>query len=316
MGNLFEGNYKESKIDNAETVFLISRIISGISMLIYLPILILIFKNKFSRLKVVQLQLLFASFWQSVTYFTKPLNSQEYLCITKGPFNILPYFAEISTSTVIVYVAYNSINYPNNNKVSCSFIFSTIGVGLGIPFLYFIIFMIIFQIVNTDYNHPCKFHHIGAVGIFFALSYIFYVINIGYLVISIIGMNKFIKSYPEEKVGLLFRRRLVKYLIWTSWNLMIFIGKFIMFEFEYHNSVFRGFVNILLKYIIESTSGPIYVIIYCYTHNTTKDFFSLCKKKEDFDRTDKMLSMVENKSNDAYDSIINSESQFNNDTIY
>ena len=315
MGNLFEGNYKESKIDNAETVLLISRIISGISMLIYLPILILIFKNKFSRLKVVQLQLLFSSFWQSFTYFTKPMNSQEYLCITKGPFNILAHLAEIATSTVIVYVAYNSINYPNNNKVSCSFIFSTIGVGSGIPLLYFITHIIIFETLDMDYNHPCKFHHIGAAGIFFALSYIFYVINIGYLVISIIGMNKFIKSYPEEKVGLLFRRRLVKYLIWTSWNLIIFIGKFILFEFEYHNSVFRGFVNILLKYIIESTSGPIYVIIYCYTHNTLKEFFSLCKKKEDFDRTDKMLSMVENKSNDAYDSIT-SESQFNNDTIY
>lgn len=316
MGNLFEGNYKESKIDNAETVFLISRIISGISMLIYIPILILIFKNKFSRLKVVQLQLLFCSFWQSITYFTKPMNSQEYLCITKGPFNILAHLAEIATSTVIVYVAYNSINYPNNNNVSCSFIFSTIGVGSGIPLLYFITHIIIFEILDTDYNHPCQFHHIGAAGIFFALSYIFYVINIGYLVISIIGMNKFIKSYPEEKVGLLFRRRLVKYLIWTSWNLIIFIAKFIMFEFEYHNSVFRGFVTILLKYIIESTSGPIYVIIYCYTHNTLKEFFSLCKKKEDFDRTDKMFSMVENKSNDAYDSIINSESQFINDTIY
>ena len=313
MGNLFESNYKESKINNAETIFLISWIISGISMLIYLPILILIFRNKFSRLKIVQLQLLFSSFWQSFTYFTKPLNSQEYLCITKGPFNILAYLADIATSTVIVNVAYNSIHYPNNNKISCPFLFAVFGVGYGLPLVYFIIVIIFFEIVDKDYNHPCKLHQSWAVASFFVLCYICYIINIGYLVKSIIGMNKFIRDYPEEKVGVLFRRRLSKYLIWTSWNFLEFINKFILFELESHGFVFREFGIILLKYIIESTSGPLYVIIYCYTHNTMKEFFSLCKKKEHFDQTDDMISMEENKNSDVYDSI---NSEFCNDTIY
>lgn len=38
MGNVFNSNYDWSKIDNADTVFLIGKIISGISFIVYIPI--------------------------------------------------------------------------------------------------------------------------------------------------------------------------------------------------------------------------------------------------------------------------------------
>lgn len=316
MGNVFNSNYDWTKIDNADTVFLIAKIISGISYIVYIPILILFLSKPFTRLKVVQFELLLTSIGQSYTYFTKPLNNQEYLCITKGPFNIFTHFELIANSTVLVYVAYNSIQNPNKNKITWPFFLGVTAIGDGIPIVYCIAHLIIFEVFYVDYNHPCKFHHIIAIGIFFSMSYIFFIVNLVYLIRTIIGMNKFIKSFPEEKSGPLFRRRLLKYLIWTLWNFFVFIMKFVLFFYEYHNNVIRNFPHLLAKYIFETISGPLYVLIYCYTHNTMQELFSLCKKKKlRTVNSDKMLSMVENDNDCSINQSDNSVS-LNNDTIY
>ena len=80
----------------------------------------------------------------------------------------------------------------------------------------------------------------------------------------------------------------------------------------------RNFPHMLLKYIFEATSGALYVLIYCYTHNTINDLFSLCKKKKKCDdNPDTILSMVATQKDSNFSQSENIESILkNNDTIY
>ena len=115
--------------------------------------------------------------------------------------------------------------------------------------------------IEIDYNHPCWIHNVYIIGVFFVLCYLSLGINLVCIIISIIRMNKYINQYKEDKIGLLFRRRLTKFLIWTIFCILVFIHKFSMFFYEFHNNVMRNFYEILLKSVIESTNGPLYVII-------------------------------------------------------
>ena len=322
MGNVFNSNYDWSKIDNADTVFLIGKIISGISFIVYIPILIVFLSKPLTRIKVIQYELIFCSIGQSISYLMKPLNNQEYLCITKGPFNVLTHFILIALSTVIVYVAYSTIQNPNNNRITWPFVLAVTAIGQGIPIMYLLIHLILFEYFYFDYNHPCKIHHIRAVILFFSMSYIFFIINIGYVIKTILGINQFIKDYPEETIGVLFKKRLVKYLIWTLWIFVVFIIKFVFYFFEYNQNVIRNFPHMLAKYIVETTSGALYVLIYCYTHNTLNKLFSLCKKKKKSnehsdEHSDKLISMIVEQKDSTFSQSENIDSMFNNnDTIY
>lgn len=75
------------KIENYNTILMISSIISGCAYFIYLPIIVtyLCCKGTFNRLKVLQFQLVISAMLQSLTYFYQGYSTQEYLCISKGP---------------------------------------------------------------------------------------------------------------------------------------------------------------------------------------------------------------------------------------
>lgn len=74
----------------------------------------------------------------------------------------------------------------------------------------------------------------------------------------------------------------------------------------------------LAKYIVETTSGALYVLIYCYTHNTLNELFSLCKKKKKSnEHSDKLISMIVEQKDSTFSQSENIDSMFNNnDTIY
>ena len=322
MGNTnfsYVNIFKEPKVDGYNTIFTVSFIISASSFIVYLPILFLFLKTPFTRIKVAQLELIISSILQNITLFYKGGNTQEYLCITKGPLNLILYFSTILSSTVIVYIAFQNIWNPNDKKITCCFISSVTFFSLGIPFLFFIISIIMSDYIEIDYNHPCWIHNVYIIGVFFVLCYLSLGINLVYIIISIIRMNKYINQYKEDKIGLLFRRRLTKFLIWTIFCILVFIHKFSMFFYEFHNNVMRNFYEILLKSVIESTNGPLYVIIYCYTHKTFSQIKELlCKKKvKDNNRGISLIPQNHSTEDTIFDSFGNDDDKNEtNSTIY
>ena len=158
MGNTsysFVNLFKEPKVEGYNTIFTVSFIISAASFIVYLPILFLFLKTPFTRIKVAQLELIISSILQNITFFYKGGNTQEFLCITKGPINLLVYFSTILSSTVIVYIAYDNIWHPNNKKITFCFVSIVTFFSIGIPFIFFIITNILTYYIEIDYNHPC-----------------------------------------------------------------------------------------------------------------------------------------------------------------
>ena len=73
------------------------------------------------------------------------------------------------------------------------------------------------------------------------------------------------------------QKKLDIYLIWSLICFFFFLIKVIGFTIEYRNNVIRNFTIILVKYLFEIIRGPIYVIIYCYTNNTMRNFWTIVK---------------------------------------
>ena len=139
-----------------------------------------------------------------------------------------------------------------------------------------------FYIKQRDYNHPCWMSDRVAVVIFFVCCFLSFGANVIYLLISIAKMNQFIKQYGSDTISALLRRKLIVISIWSIICFAVFIMRFVYYFVEFYGSVIRDFGTILGKYIFESISGPMYVIIYCYTRNTLKTFLEIitCKRKE------------------------------------
>ena len=284
MGNVSDSyvNSRVSKVDNYETILKVSRIISGLSFFVYIPIIVVFFFSQKTRIKVIQIQLILASIFHSCTYFLRGKSTKEYLCITKGMLNLLPFFATITTGTVIVYVALGIVWRPNEQKVNCGFFLKTFIFTWGIPLVYWVFIAWEFYVKNLDYNHPCWINQPRAVVLFFVCCFTSSGANIIYLFISIIKMNKFIKKYGSDSISVLFRRKLIIIIIWSILCFAAIIIRFVFYFVELNGNVQRSFGMILAKYIFESICGPMYVVIYCYTRNTLKTFIEIitCKRKE------------------------------------
>ena len=252
------------KIDNYNVILLSSSIISGCTFCIYIPIIVLyLCKGTFNRLKILQFQLVISAMIQSSTYFYPAYNTQAYLCISKGSFNLFVYFCNLTTATLIVYVSYNQIWNPNSKSLSYSFIISELLFSWGIPFLYSAIVTSISFLFLSDYNHPCLIHDLCSVIEYFSLSFIYNSIAIGYLVLSIYRLGKYISKYGKDELTSKFSMRLKKYLIFMILSFFLFVYRFSMYFVELNGEVIREFWTILLKYIFESLGAPLYVIIYC-----------------------------------------------------
>ena len=186
--------------------------------------------------------------------------------------NLLPYFSTITTETVIVYVALDLVWHQKDQKITLSFFFS-----LGIPPIHWTINIYLFKGPYLDHNHPCWIHGLETIIVFFVCCFVSFGINLGYLVLSIIRMNKFIAQYGEDEICSAFKKKLYIYLIWSLICFFFFLIKVIGFTIEYRNNVIRNFTIILVKYLFEIIRGPIYVIIYCYTNNTMSNFWTIVK---------------------------------------
>ena len=140
MGNAYDSymNSRISKVDNYETIINVSRIISGLSLFVYIPIIVVFFFSPKTRVKVIQIQLIIASMFHNFTYFLQGTSTQEYLCITKGMVNLLPFFTTITTGTVIVYVALGIVWRPKEQEVTCGFFMKTFVFTWGIPLVYWL----------------------------------------------------------------------------------------------------------------------------------------------------------------------------------
>lgn len=290
---------RDSKVESMDTIIKISSIITGVSFIIYLPILVIyIFGPKrFTRIKFLNLQLVIASIIQGATFFYQGYNTQEYLCIVKGPFNLIPYFCIISTSTLIVYVAYKLIWNPSGEKVNAKFLFWSLIISWGIPILFTLSTIVLSLLFKSDYNHPCWIANIISVSCFYIWCFLYFGIGISYLVISIIKLNRYLKQYGNDELCLKFKKRLYRYLVLMIFTFLDFLHKLMGFIAEYHHNFIRDFLPILFKYIIETINGPLYVLIYCYNEeiwNSIKEFI-LCRKKNNENQSSKeeMLTKVE-----------------------
>ena len=276
MGNDLASIYRApNKIDNYDTIVLIGRIVTSVFSLVYIPILLVFFSRAFTRVKVIQLQLIIISILHSFTFLLKGTSTQEFLCITKGMVNLLPYFSTITTETVIVYVALDLVWNQKDQRITISFFFRTFFFSLGIPLIYWIINVYLFYGPYADYNHPCWFNGLTTIIIFFNCCFVSFGINLGYLILSIIRMNKFIARYGKDEICVAFKKKLYIYLIWSLICFIFFLLKVIGFSIEYKGYVIRNFLLILVKYLFEVIRGPIYVVIYCYTKNTMSNFWTL-----------------------------------------
>ncbi len=110
-------NDRPSKIDNYDTIVVIGIIVTSVSSLVYIPILFVFFSKSFTRIKVIQIQLILVSILHSITFLYKGSSTQEFLCLTKGMLNLLPYFSTITTETVIVYVALDLVWHQKDQKI-------------------------------------------------------------------------------------------------------------------------------------------------------------------------------------------------------
>ena len=300
------------KIENYNTILMISSIISGCAYFIYLPIIVtyLCCKGTFNRLKVLQFQLVISAMLQSLTYFYQGYSTQEYLCISKGPLNFFLYFCNLTTATLIVFISYNQIWNPNSKSLSCSFILSELLFSWGIPLIYTILVTLITFGFLKDYNHPCWIHDKYSVIIYFSLSFIYNIIAIGYLILSIYRLGKYIKKYGNNELTSKFLLRLIKYLIFMILCFFLFVHRFSMYLVELNGKVIREFWIILLKYIIESLGAPLYVIIYCYTRDVMNSLRCCCFK-------DRSSSTKTNSSDEINtNSIIDDNLEANNMVAY
>ena len=80
----------------------------------------------------------------------------------------------------------------------------------------------------------------------------------------------------------------------------------------------RNFYEVLVKSLIESTNGPLYVIIYCYTHKTLSQIKELlCKKKvKDNNRGISLIPQNNSIEDTVFDSFRNDDKNETNATIY
>ena len=71
MGNAFDSymNSRISKVDNYETIINVSQIISGLSLFVYIPIIVVFFFSPKTRVKVIQIQLIIASMFHTLPTF-------------------------------------------------------------------------------------------------------------------------------------------------------------------------------------------------------------------------------------------------------
>lgn len=290
---------RDSKVESMDTIIKISSIITGVSFIFYLPILVIyIFGRKqFTRIKFLNLQLVIASIIQGATFFYQGFNTQEYLCIVKGPFNLIPYFCIISTSTLIVYVAYKLIWNPSGEKVNAKFLIGSLIISWGIPVFFTLSTILLSYLLISDYNHPCWITNISSISCFFILCFLSFGIGIGYLAVSIIKLNRYLKQYGNDELCLKFKKRLYRYLGLIIFTFLVFLHKLIAFIAEYNHYFIRDFLPILFKYIIETINGPLYVLIYCYNEeiwNSIKEFM-LCRKNNNENQSSKaeILTKVE-----------------------
>ena len=299
MGNIYDPytNSRISKVDNYETIINVSRIISGLSLFVYIPIIVVFFFSPKTRVKVIQIQLIIASMFHNFTYFLRGTSTQEYLCITKGMLNLLPFFTTITTGTVIVYVALGIVWRPKEQEVTCGFFMKTFVFTWGIPLVYLLYYGWFFYFKERDYNHPCWINDRVAVVIFFVCCFLSFGANVIYLLISIAKMNQFIKQYGSDTISALLRRKLIVISIWSIICFAVFIMRFVYYFVELSGSVIRDFGTILGKYIFESISGPMYVIIYCYTRNTLKTFFEKISCKRNISHKGDSIEEIECQNN-------------------
>lgn len=73
MGNFLFPNYitRVYKNDNYDTIVFIGQIVTGITSLVYIPILFVFFSSKFTRIKVIQLELLISGIFHNITFIVK-----------------------------------------------------------------------------------------------------------------------------------------------------------------------------------------------------------------------------------------------------
>ena len=64
-------NDRPSKIDNYDTIVVIGIIVTSVSSLVYIPILFVSFSKSFTRIKVIQIQLILVSILHSITFLYK-----------------------------------------------------------------------------------------------------------------------------------------------------------------------------------------------------------------------------------------------------
>ena len=281
---MFVFEERESKVDNIGLIRKITIIINFASFAIYLPVLFLIFKGLikkcFSQIRIINFFIIFASILQGITFLTGYHNTQESLCVMKGPLNLSFLLCLLFSATAYVYVSFRQMWKTNDKQSKWKFFLFLFLCCLFFPLFTAFCFFLMLNIVH-DYNHPCWITKTVSPIILFTLYFGGLFIAIVFLFKSMSNLIKFMHENPESKdLCLKFKRRLIYYLLVMFFTFSIFILKLVMFFIEYHDYVIRNFWANLIRYLLDIINGPIFVIAYCYDDASINELKNLCSSKK------------------------------------
>ena len=281
---MFVFEERESKVDNIELIRTITIIIYYVSFVFYLPMLFLIFKGFikkcFSQIRIINLFIIIASILQGFSFLFGYHNTQESLCIMKGPLNLSFLLCLLFSATAYVFVSFRQMWKTNDKQSKLKFfVFIFLWCVFCPSLIYF--WYVFFINYYHDYNHPCWISKPISYIILFSLYFLGLFIAIIFLFKSMSNLNKFMNANPDSKdLSLKFKRRLLHYIFVMFLNFCIFILKLVMFLIEHRGYVIRNFWANLIRYLLDITNGPIFVIIYCYDETSIKELKSLCSSKK------------------------------------
>lgn len=245
--------------------------ISGISFIIYIPLLIVHLANirKMTFISSFNFQMLLSSILHSVTFFVQHFNQYLFRCGTKGPLNMIAILLSVGIATNISYISFNTLwnvkltTSPPTYMKAILLIF-----GLIIPITFPILLIAIRAIFDRDtqitdvkcWNESNTLQHV-----YNAMAFAYYLISFCFLVRCIYKLRKFYGNNDEQKSTAYKKvfRQLWLYLVMICLYFGFHIYTFVQYYRERTYDVcIDNFWLVFLWLGTESLQSPIFAVVF------------------------------------------------------
>lgn len=298
---------RESKIDKIKIIRNITITINYLSFLLYFPIIYLSFKNikQLSKIRIINLFIIATSIGQGMTFTFGYHNMQESLCILKGPLNLSFLLSQLASATAYVYIAFCQMWRTDENKHKWLFPLTMSISTIIVPFTVAGLLIKFNSRFTPDYNHPCWITRKDSCIILFIICFASLFVSIGFLHRSMYKLHKFEEINPDSKeLCMKYRKRLRSYILLLAFTSVIYFIKIGLYIYELHDNIIRNFWLNLIRYLLDITNGPLFVIVFCYDDTSVLEIQKMCNlNRKDTQSPENILTEI-NDEEDLNSSIL------------